>query len=228
MKKIKSSLILTLITLSGLSIGFSSWISISGSKLSVDVSSGDVEVLPFFETYGITFTNLDNNLNYVITENNESKNVYFLETSFSLNINFDFSGSKTILNMPYLDSKLTFNPIITFKNPSTGEPRRITPQIVNNKFIYTNNYIYSQNLPNRKYDLNPDNLGRSSVMMKSTDALSLYQLAIADITYKDTNQSTVVLDYIINLSDEDVFNTFSDLILKGYTTINYSVTINLE
>ena len=227
MKKIKSSFILTLITLSGLSIGFSSWISIPGIKLSVDVSSGDVEILPFFETYGITFTNLDNNLNYVITENNESKNVYFLETSFSLNINFDFSGSKNILNMPFLDSNLTFIPIITFKNPSTGDTTRIT-QIVNNKFIYTNTYIYSQNLPNRKYDLNPNNLGRSSVMMKSADALSLYQLAIADITYKDTNQSTVVLDYIINLSDEDVFNTFSDLILKGYTTINYSVTIDLR
>ena len=137
MKKIKSSFILTLITLSGLSIGFSSWISISGIKISVDVSSGDVEILPFFETYGITFTNLDNNLNYVITENNESKNVYFLETSFSLNINFDFSGSKNILNMPFLDSNLTFIPIITFKNPSTGDTNRIT-QIVNNKFIYTN------------------------------------------------------------------------------------------
>ena len=108
MKNLKSSFILTLIALSGLSIGFSSWISISGSKLSVDVSSGDVEILPFFETYGITFTNLDNNLNYVITENNGNKNVYFLETSFSLNINFDFSGSKTILNMPFLDSNLTF------------------------------------------------------------------------------------------------------------------------
>lgn len=226
MKNLKSSFILTLIALSGLSIGFSSWISISGSKLSVDVSSGDVEILPFFETYGITFTNLDNNLNYVITENNNNKNVYFLETSFSLNINFDFSGSKTILNMPFLDSNLTFNPIITFKNPSTGDAIRIT-QIVNNKLIYTNNYIYSQNLPNRKYDLNPDNLGRSSVMMKSTDALSLYQLAIADITYKDTNQSTVVLDYIINLSDENVFKTFSELILNGYTTINYSVKISL-
>ena len=226
MKKIKSSFILTLITLSGLSIGFSSWVSISGSKLSVDVSSGDVEILPFFETYGITFTNLNNNLNYVITENNNNKNIYFLETSFSLNINFDFSGSKTILNMPFLNSNLTFNPLITFKNPSTGDATRIT-QIVNNKLIYTNNYIYSQNLPNRKYDLNPDNLGRSSVMMKSTDALSLYQLAIADITYKDTNQSTVVLDYIINLSDEDVFKTFSELILNGYTTINYSIKISL-
>lgn len=228
MKKIKSSFILTLITLSELSIGFSSWISISGSKLSVDVSSGDVEVLPFFETYGITFTNLNNNLNYVITENNNNKNVYFLETSFSLNINFDFSGIKTILNMPFFDLNLTFSPLITFKNPSTGVTTRITPQLVNNKLIYTNNYIYSQNLPNRKYDLNPNNLGISSVMMKSTDALSLYQLAIADITYKDTNQSTVVLDYIINFSDEDVFNTFSNLILNGYTTINYSITINLR
>ena len=228
MKKIKSSLILTLITLSGLSIGFSSWISISGSKLSVDVSSGDVEVLPFFETYGITFTNLDNNLNYVITENNDSKNVYFLETSFSLNINFDFSGSKNILNMPFLDLDLTFTPIITFKNPTTGESKRIIPDAVNDKLIYTNNYIYSLNLPNRKYDLSPNNLGISSIMMKSTDALSLYQLAIADISYKNTNQSTIILDYIINLSDEDVFTTFSNLILDGFTTINYSITIDLR
>ena len=228
MKKIKSSFILTLITLSGLSIGFSSWISISGSKLSVDVSSGDVEVLPFFETYGITFTNLDNNLNYVITENNGNKNVYFLETSFSLNINFDFSGSKNILNMPFLDLDLTFTPIITFKNPTTDKSTIIIPDAVNNKLIYTNNYIYSLNLPNRKYDLSPNNLGISSIMMKSTDALSLYQLAIADISYKNTSQSTVILDYIINLSDEDVFNTFSNLILDGYTTINYSITINLR
>lgn len=227
MKKLKSSYILSLVTLSGLSIGFSSWVSISESKLSVNVSSGDVEVLPFFKTYGITFKNLDNNLKYVITEQNDSKNVYFLDSSFSLNINFNFTNSKTILDMPFLDLDLTFIPNITFKNPTTGQSKRII-DAVNDKPIYTNNYIYSLNLPNRKYDLSPDNLGRSSIMMKSTNALSLYQLAIADISYKNTNQSTIILDYIINLSDEDVFNTFSNLILDGYTTINYSITINLR
>lgn len=228
MKKLKSSYILPLVTLSGLSIGFSSWVSISGSKLSVNVSSGDVEVLPFFETYGITFENLENNLEYVITEQSENKNVYFLDKSFSLNINFDFSSNKTILDMPFSDLNLEFNPLITFKNLSTEESIKIIPQVVNKKFIFTNNYIYAQNLPNKKYDLIPDSLGRSSIMMKSTESLSLYQLAISDISYKDTNQSTIVLKYIINLSDEDVYKKFSNLILDGYSTINYSIAISLR
>ena len=228
MKKIKSSFILTLITLSGLSIGFSSWISISGSKLSVDVSSGDVEVLPFFETYGITFENLENNLEYVIIEQSENKKVYFLDKSFSLNINFDFSNNKTILDMPFSNLNLEFNPLITFKNLSTEDSIKILPQEVNNEFIYTNNYIYAQNLPNKKYDLIKNSLGRSSIMMKSTESLSLYQLAISDISYKDTNQSTIVLKYIINLSDEDVYKKFSNLILDGYSTINYSIAISLR
>ena len=164
----------------------------------------------------------------MIIEQSENKKVYFLDKSFSLNINFDFSNNKTILDMPFSNLNLEFNPLITFKNLSTEDSIKILPQEVNNEFIYTNNYIYAQNLPNKKYDLIKNSLGRSSIMMKSTESLSLYQLAISDISYKDTNQSTIVLKYIINLSDEDVYKKFSNLILDGYSTINYSIAISLR
>ena len=227
MRKLKSSIILSLVALSGITVGFSSWVSVANSAFLVDVKAGDVEELPFFETYGITFENLNNSLNYVIIDQSNSSSVYFIDRYFSFEINFDFNRTHSISTMSFNDLSLNFNPIITFKNPTTGVPTRITLQSVNNKAIFSNNYIYSQNLPNNSYNLNLNNLGQSSIPIKTSDSLSLYQLSILDVSYLSTMTCSLIMNYEINFNEDDVINTFTNLILSGYTIVNYSVTINL-
>ena len=228
MRKLKSSIILSLVALSGIMVGFSSWVSVANSAFLVDVKAGDVEELPFFETYGITFENLNNNLNYVIIDQINSSSVYFTDKYFSFEINFDFNRAHSIATMSFNDLTLNFNPIITFKNPSTGDSTRITTQAVNNEKIFNENLIYLKNLPNNTYDLSLNNLGQSSIPVKSGSSLSLYQLSVMDISYLNTNKSTVITKYEINLSSQTVYNLFSELILNGYTIINYSITMNLR
>ena len=228
MRKLKSSIILSLVALSGITVGFSSWVSVANSAFLVDVKAGDVEELPFFETYGITFENLNNSLNYVIIDQSNSSSVYFIDRYFSFEINFDFNRTHSISTMSFNDLSLNFNPIITFKNPTTGVSTRITPQSVNNKAIFSNNYIYSQNLPNNSYNLNLNNLGQSSIPIKTSDSLSLYQLSILDVSYLSTMTCSLIMNYEINFNEDDVINTFTNLILSGYTIVNYSITINLR
>lgn len=228
MRKLKSSIILSLVALSGITVGFASWVSVANSAFLVDVKAGDVEELPFFETYGITFENLSNNLNYAIIDQNNSSYVYFIDKYFSFEINFDFSRVYSISTMSFNDLTLNFNPIITFKNPSTDESIRITTQTVNNEKIFNENLIYSKNLPNNTYSLSLNNLGQSYIPVKSKSSLSLYQLSIMDISYLNINKSTVITKYEINLLNQTIYNLLSELILNGYTIINYSITINLR